>query len=120
MNAMNDYAGLLFLARDIAHKAHLAATTHAQHIILGEFYESIIDISDKLIEMWQGRYDRIEVAILEAPETGSILNDLQAICQIIEEDRYEVIPREDSPLQNVVDEIVGEFLRTFYKLKYLK
>ena len=34
--------------------------------------------------------------------------------------RYAAIPQDDSPLQNVVDEIAALYLRTLYKLKNLQ
>jgi hypothetical protein len=33
--------------------------------------------------------------------------------------RYKVVDKSDSPLQNIIDEIVGLYLSTLYKLKYL-
>jgi hypothetical protein len=38
----------------------------------------------------------------------------------IEKYRYKCIPKEDTALQNIVDEIVGLFLSTIYKLENLK
>jgi hypothetical protein len=37
----------------------------------------------------------------------------------IEKMRYEVCKKEDTPLQNIIDEIVGQYLSTLYKLKFL-
>jgi hypothetical protein len=37
----------------------------------------------------------------------------------IEACRYEVVDEKDTPLQNIIDEIVGLYLTTLYKLKFL-
>jgi hypothetical protein len=33
--------------------------------------------------------------------------------------RYEVVDKSDTSLQNIIDEIVGQYLSTLYKLKFL-
>jgi hypothetical protein len=33
--------------------------------------------------------------------------------------RYECCKKDDTPLQNIIDEIVGQYLSTLYKLKFL-
>ena len=37
----------------------------------------------------------------------------------IEESRYKVCDKTDTPLQNIIDEIVGQYLSTLYKLRFL-
>jgi hypothetical protein len=37
----------------------------------------------------------------------------------IEDMRYEVVSKTDTPIQNIIDEIVGLYLSTLYKLKFL-
>jgi hypothetical protein len=37
----------------------------------------------------------------------------------VEEARYEVCQKTDTPIQNIIDEIVGLYLSTLYKLKFL-
>ena len=51
---------LLFLSREYAHRAHLRTTSYAQHVALGEFYPSIVDIADSLTEAYQGRHGIVE------------------------------------------------------------
>jgi hypothetical protein len=33
--------------------------------------------------------------------------------------RYEFVEKTDTPIQNIIDEIVGLYLSTLYKLKFL-
>jgi hypothetical protein len=37
----------------------------------------------------------------------------------VEKMRYDVCKKEDTPIQNIIDEIVGQYLSTLYKLKFL-
>ena len=37
----------------------------------------------------------------------------------LEDCRYEAFDKSDTPLQNIIDEIVGLYLSTLYKLKFL-
>ena len=56
---------------------------------------------------------------MSAKKTGNILEFLQDSLADIEKMRYEVCDKSDSPLQNIIDEIVGQYLSTLYKLKFL-
>lgn len=118
---MNELIATLFLARDIAHKAHLSTGSYAQHIALGDFYDSIIDLADKLTEAYQGRTDQlVEIPLMDDESTGEIVADLKKYQDYIEANRYQAVKKEDTPIQNIIDEIVGLFLSTRYKLTRLK
>lgn len=118
---MNELIATLFLARDIAHKAHLSTGSYAQHIALGDFYDSIIDLADKLTEAYQGRTDQlVEIPLMDDESTGDVVADLKKYQDYIEKNRYSAAPQADTPLQNIIDEIVGLFLSTRYKLTRLK
>lgn len=110
-----EFIALLFLSRDVAHKAHLNTTSYAQHKALGSFYEDMIELADKFAEAYMGRVgERLgELPDLKNPE-GDIVKILKAHLEIIEEMRDFV--KDDSPLNNIIDEIVGIYLSTIYKL----
>jgi len=59
MSKCNDFVGMLFLARDVAHSAHLNTRSYAKHVALNEFYDGIIDLADKFAEAYQGKYGLI-------------------------------------------------------------
>jgi hypothetical protein len=44
---------------------------------------------------------------------------LQGQLEEIEDSRYEVCPKTDTALQNLIDEIVALYLSTLYKLRFL-
>lgn len=118
---MNNFIGLLFLSRDVAHREHLATNSYATHVALGDFYDKVIDLADSLAEMWQGREDKVlQVEFAEEESSGSIVETLQAHLDIVEKLRYKVVDKDDTALQNVIDEIVGVYLTTLYKLRRFK
>ena len=115
-----DFVGTLFLARDVAHSVHLNTRSFAKHMALNEFYDAIVDLADKFAEAYQGRHGMIgPITLMSAKKTGNILEFLQDSLADIEKMRYEVCDKSDSPLQNIIDEIVGQYLSSIYKLKFL-
>ena len=117
----SEFIGMLFLARDAAHSAHLNTKSYSQHMALNTFYNDVIERADDFAETYQGRYGLIGPAALMAPKTqGDIEEFLQEQLKEIEDARYEVCDREDTALQQLIDNIVELYLRTIYKLKYLE
>lgn len=120
---IGELIALLFLSRDVAHRAHLKVSgpgSFAAHSALGSFYEEVVGLADGLAEAYQGRNGIIEdIPYLDADQ-GDVIKVLEGHLDWIEENRFEVIPKEDTPLQNIVDEIVSLYLSTLYKLKTLK
>jgi DNA-binding ferritin-like protein len=112
--------GNLFLARDVAHSVHLNTRSYAKHKALNKFYTGIIDLADDLAEAYQGRYGLIgPISLQSAKKTTNIVEFLQDSLATIEDMRYKAVKKEDSALQNIIDEIVALYLSTIYKLKFL-
>jgi hypothetical protein len=112
--------GHLFLARDVAHSVHLNTRSFAKHSALNEFYDEIIELADKYAEAYQGRKGLIgPIALMSARKTGNIVEFLEDSLEQIEEMRYKMVDKTDTALQNIIDEIVGLYLSTLYKLKFL-
>lgn len=115
-----DFVGTLFLARDVAHSVHLNTRSFSKHSALNEFYDGIVDLADKFAEAYQGRHGMIgPITLMSAKKTGNVLEFLQDSLADIEKMRYDVCDKADTPLQNIIDEIVGQYLSTLYKLKFL-
>lgn len=115
-----EFIGTLFLARDMAHSAHLNTRSFAKHEALSEFYNGIIVLADKLAEAYQGRHGLIgPIIIPEAKNPGTILGFLEGSLESLEAARYKFCEKTDTALQNIIDEIVGQYLSTIYKLKFL-
>jgi len=115
-----DFVGTLFLARDVAHSVHLNTRSFAKHSALNAFYDGIVGLTDKFAEMYQGRHGLIgPVSLLSAKKTTNIIEFLDDQLKDIETGRYLVCEKTDTPLQNIIDEIVGLYLSTLYKLRFL-
>lgn len=120
MNKAADFVGVLFLARDVAHSVHLNTRSFAKHSALNSFYDEIVDLADKFAEAYQGRHGLIgPISLMSAKKTGNIIEFLEDSLNDIETSRYSVCDKTDTPLQNIIDEIVGLYLSTLYKLKFL-
>lgn len=115
-----EFIGCLFLARDVAHSVHLNTRSFAKHSALNGFYDGLIDLADKFAEAYQGRHGLIgPIALHSAKKTANIVEFLEDSLAEVEKERYTVCDRSDTALQNIIDEIVGLYLSTLYKLKFL-
>lgn len=119
MNA-SELVGTLFLARNVAHSVHLNTRSYSKHVALNTFYDEVVDVADKFAEAYQGRHGLIgPIAIPAAKKTTNIIEFLQDQLGEIEKGRYDVCEKTDTPIQNIIDEIVGLYLSTLYKLRFL-
>jgi hypothetical protein len=115
-----DLIGHLFLARDVTHSTHLNTRSYAKHKALSSFYGKIIDLADDLAEMYQGRHGLIgPITLHSAKKTTNVVEFLEDSLKEVENIRYKVCDKEDTAIQNTIDEIVGLYLSTLYKLKFL-
>ena len=113
----------LFLARDQAHRAHLAAKgrgSYAKHMALEAFYGGIVDLADELVETYQGVMDELlDIPLATQSDDQDIEQTLESQLEYIHADRYEAIPKDWTCLHNIVDEIEALYGRTLYKLRNL-
>lgn len=115
-----DFIGALFLARDVAHSAHLSTRSFSKHMALDAFYHEVVALADKFAEAYQGRAGLIgPIPLQGAKKAGNIADFLQDSLKSIEQGRFSVCAKDDSALQNIIDEIVGLYLATIYKIKNL-
>lgn len=115
-----DFVGMMFLARDVAHSVHLNTRSYAKHKALNEFYDGIVDLADKFAEAYQGKYGLIgPISLMSAKKTNNIVEFLEGQVDDLSEMRYKVVDKECTPLQNIIDEIMGLYFSTLYKLKFL-
>ena len=115
-----DFVGILFLARDVTHSVHLNTRSYAKHKALQKFYENIIDNADDFAEAFQGRHGLIgPISLMSAKKTTNVIEFLESQLAEIEAARYDVCDKDDSPMQNLIDNIVDLYLSTLYKLRFL-
>lgn len=117
-------AGTLFLAREIAHREHLKVQgpgSYSQHAgALGPFYEAVGDLADEFVETYQGCFDCIiDIPLIAHDDKAPIMQVLRSQQQWIRKTRYTAVPKDETPMQNLIDEIEMLYFRTLYKLKRL-
>lgn len=114
----------LWLARDRAHKQHLRSKgpgSLAEHMATGEFYDAIIPASDRLAESFVALYDvDLDVPEITAEVEGGILDLLVSQRQYIRDIRYKAVPREETPIQNLIDDVELIYLDAIFKLRRLR
>ena len=111
---------ILFLSRDVAHRAHLSTTSYSQHMALGTFYDDIIDNADAIAEAYQGRNGLIgKIPMLTEDSTEDIADILEKHLGMVEKLRYTAVEKTDSAIQNLIDTAVETYLSTLYKLRNL-
>ena len=111
-----NFIGMLFLARDVAHSAHLNTRSYAKHIALNEFYDSLLELIDGFVEQYQGYY-KTRMAIKREDGNDDDIRDLIDFrCEWIEMYRYQICDKDETALQNTIDEILRLYEHTQYTL----
>lgn len=102
------------------HIYHLQSKSYSEHMALNTFYGNIVGLADSLIEQYQGKYGIITVypsipLIIRYP-----IDYIKNLRSFIEVERYTSLKKEDTHLQNIIDEIISLIDSTLYKLVNLK
>jgi len=98
----------------------LNTRSYAKHKALGKFYGDVIDLADTLAEAYQGRHGLIgPITLQSAKKTTNVVEFLEDSLKEIEDLRYKVCDKDETAIQNIIDEIVGLYLSVIYKLKFL-
>ena len=113
-----EFMGLLFLGRDVAHRVHLSTRSYAKHKALDEFYHEVIEAADNFAEAYQGKYGLMgQIPLKSAKATANITTFLEGQVKEIEDGRAEIC--DCSPIQNLIDETLAVYFSALYKLKFL-
>jgi hypothetical protein len=105
----------------VTHIMHLQTESYAEHKALNEYYDSIGDLVDALIEAWQGKNGKLLLGygtVEESYEGTKPLDYLTALRDEFIASR--ALIGEDSELQNLADSIADQMDSTIYKLRFLK
>jgi hypothetical protein len=115
-----DFVGILFLARDVTHSVHLNTRSYSKHKALQRFYENIIELADNFAEAYQGRHGLMgPISLQSAKKTTNVIEFLENQLEEIETDRYKICDKDETAIQNLIDEVVALYLATLYKLRFL-
>lgn len=115
------FFGKLFQLRDEIHLNHVRVSgvgSYASHKALGEFYDGILDLTDSLIESYQGKYGIIDIEVPSAFK-GDSIKCLEELVKLTDNGSvYNMFT--ETWIQNQIDEISTLTYQTLYKLKNLK
>lgn len=120
-NSPAEFFGKLFQIRNQIHIKHLRITgtgSYAGHIALHDFYDTILGLTDNLIESYQGKYGIINLEVKEACDTDPV-KLLEELARTTDGGSVYNMFKE-TWIQNQIDEISTLTYQTLYKLKNLK
>lgn len=121
MEKANEFVSVLLKARSVAHVAHWATDSFSKHVALGDFYNGVGALVDGFVEQYQGYYEKRMAPKVEACDVDKdIAGELEMQVEWIERYRYQVCDKDETSLQNTIDEIVALYQTTLYKLRMLK
>jgi len=110
----------LFSARQIAHEFHLRSLSYAEHVALGDFYDSLLELTDDLIETHQGQYGIVNDYLpLKKCDDSNALSFLKNFSNELNTLKSS-ISSSDTHLLNIFDEIMALVYKTIYKVENLK
>lgn len=115
-----EFFGKLFAARDYFHLAHLnisGSGAYAAHVALNEAYDGILDLTDGMVESYQGLHGIIEIVIPGTSYSVDAISYTDMLCKEIDNNRKMFI---ESFMQNEIDELQKLLATTLYKLANLK
>ena len=108
---------MVLLGRDAAHIEHWKTKSYAKHKALNDFYDNVLELIDGFVEQYQGYYGgRMDIKRSEDMIRESIKALLEYQAEWIETKRYSVCSKEDTALQNTIDEILRQYQSTLYML----
>lgn len=111
----------LFHSSTQVHVFHLQTNSYAEHKALNKYYDEIVDLTDGLIETFQGKYDILRgyenYALDDYRDNAQVITYFKALLKTVETLRTSVAG--DSYLQNQIDTIVELITSTLYKLRFL-
>ena len=109
----------LFAMRTTLHRMHLATQSFAQHVALGELYETIVELADSIAEIYQGQYGKLHMNDIKPQEETDPIKYVASMAQWSQHAK-ELIDKNDTHLLNEWDAIISAIFRTKYKLEHLR
>jgi hypothetical protein len=115
----SQFISTLMSARTQAHIYHLQTPSFSAHLALNEFYEEIVNLIDRLVESYQGKYGIVSgysnVALQEYESGDAVIFYFTTLVNLVEKSRTMIC--QDSYIQNQIDELVTTIYVLLNKLK---
>lgn len=115
---VGDFFLTLLHAATNTHILHLQTKSYSEHQALGSFYDSIVELTDGLIESYQGKHGLVQYPAAYTKPASTGLLELTSLSAYVTINRNVI--GNDSELQNEVDSIMNLINSTIYKLTFLK
>ena len=113
-----EFLSSLFEIEVNMHIAHLQTTSYSEHKALDEVYKDIVELRDRFIESYQGKYGVVKgYRSFQIKEGIDPINYLKGFCSLYEEYRLTL---SEGYLQQITDDILELLYSAIYKLKTLK
>lgn len=119
-NPVTEVFGKLLQTVTIAKLSHLSingAGAYAAHMALGELYDELGDLTDTLIETYQGKYGIVGITVPEAKKCD-MCSCIKDVAGMLETKATTIF--KDSWVLNQIDEIIALLYHICYKLTNLK
>ena len=121
MENFSKLVSYLFHSRTQAHVFHLQTPSFATHKALNDYYDEIVELTDGLVESFQGKYGIVmnytNFNLMQYQSCEQIQEYFMALNTTVEMLRQDI---PDSYIQNQVDGVIELIQSTLYKLKFLK
>jgi hypothetical protein len=109
-----------FTTRNLAHFAHWASKSYAEHEALGGLYDEIVTQIDEIVEVYQGKFGLLQslsTGVSEVPRfiTAHVKEEAEWI-----RENKEKIANGNAAIANLIDELDAAYLKVIYKLENLK
>ena len=115
---VGDFFLTLLHAATNTHILHLQTKSYSEHQALGSFYDEVVELTDGLIESYQGKHGLVQYPVEYTKPADTGLLELQTLSVYVTLNRSVI--GNDSELQNEVDSILNLINSTIYKLTFLK
>lgn len=109
------YLGQFFNSRDVMHLAHLQTTSYAEHKALNNYYDSILDLVDSMIEAYFGCIGKKLSIKIPSAEYINPETHLKQFKDYVKKHRN-VLGMDRTDVQNILDEIIALINQTLYLL----
>ena len=112
----NRYVGMLMNSRTQAHAFHLMTNSFAQHKALQTYYEGIVPLLDAWAEAYMGKYGRLRRVSVNKRFMKDPSKAKAYFKSLLTRVRAVRLPRGDTYLKNIQDEITALIRSTIYML----
>jgi Family of unknown function (DUF5856) len=100
---------------------HWQTTSYARHMAFGGFYDAMSDLTDTLVEAYQGKYGRVFLESTNTIKVHDISDEnletlIKALAALLSEKLPALLEESDTDILNIRDEMLGQVNKLNYLL----